>query len=166
MVSLKRILIATDFGEAAEVALAYGRDLARTFGATIDVIHVVDNVLAHSFSTEGFIASYPELQRTMDEAANARLSALLTDDDRRELGARAFVDRSSSPAMAIVEDARDNGIDLIVMGTHGRGPMAHLIMGSVAERVVRAAPCPVLTVHHPEHEFLRPDALVAVEATR
>ena len=48
------------------------------------------------------------------------------------------------------------------MGTHGRGGVAHLLMGSVAERVVRTAPCPVLTVRHPEHEFVLPDALVAV----
>jgi len=48
------------------------------------------------------------------------------------------------------------------MGTHGRGAVAHLLMGSVAERVVRTAPCPVLTVRRPEHEFLVPDALVAV----
>jgi universal stress protein A len=50
-------------------------------------------------------------------------------------------------------------IDLIVMGTHGRGALAHVVLGSVAERVVRLAPCPVLTVRNPEHEFVRPDAL-------
>jgi nucleotide-binding universal stress UspA family protein len=166
MVSLKRILIATDFGEAAEAALAYGRELARTFGATIDVLTVADNVLAHSFATEGFIASYPELQREVDEAAKKSLAALVTDEDRRELGARPIVVTATSPALAIVEYARSNGIDLIIMGTHGRGPMAHLIMGSVAERVVRTAPCPVMTVRHPEREFLRPDALVAVAAAR
>ena len=66
-----------------------------------------------------------------------------------------------SPAAAIVDYARREQIDLIVMGTHGRGGVAHLLMGSVAERVVRTAPCPVLTVRHPEHEFVLPDALVA-----
>ena len=58
--------------------------------------------------------------------------------------------------------AHDNDIDLIVMGTHGRGPLAHLVMGSVAERVVRTASCPVLTVRHPEHEFVWPDTLTTV----
>jgi nucleotide-binding universal stress UspA family protein len=69
---------------------------------------------------------------------------------------------SGSPAYAIVDYAQEYDIDLIVMGTHGRGALAQLMMGSVAERVVRIAPCPVLTVRHPEHEFVRPDALVVV----
>ena len=67
-----------------------------------------------------------------------------------------------SPPAAIIQYARDHDIDLVVIGTHGRGPFSHLLMGSVAERVVRTAPCPVLTVHHPEHEFVFQEALVAV----
>ena len=63
---------------------------------------------------------------------------------------------------AIVEYAKTHNIDIIVMGTHGRRALAHLLMGSVAERVVRTAPCPVLTVRHPEREFIAPDALVVV----
>ena len=70
---------------------------------------------------------------------------------------------SNVTAGTIVEYAESESADLIVMGTHGRGAVAHLLMGSVAERVVRIAPCPVLTVRHPEHEFVLPDALVAVE---
>jgi nucleotide-binding universal stress UspA family protein len=64
--------------------------------------------------------------------------------------------------LTIVGYAKENDVDLIIMGTHGRGAIAHLLMGSVAERVVRTAPCPVLTVRHPEHEFVLPDALAAV----
>ena len=69
-----------------------------------------------------------------------------------------------APAREIVSYAASAHIDLIVMGTHGRGPVAHLFMGSVAERVVRTASCPVLIVRHPEHEFIRPDALQTVAA--
>ena len=68
----------------------------------------------------------------------------------------------ASPSAAIVFYARDAAIDLIVIGTHGRGAIAQLLIGSVAERVVRLAPCPVLTVRNPEHEFVLPDALAAV----
>lgn len=162
MVKLKRILVATDFGEAAEVALAYGRELARQFGASLDVLHVADNVLARGFAGEGYMAAYPELQREGEEAAVKSLAALISAEDRSVLGARTVIRTSTSPALAIVEYARDARVDLIIMGTHGRGAMAHLLMGSVAERVVRTAPCPVLTVRHPEHEFVLPDSLVAV----
>jgi nucleotide-binding universal stress UspA family protein len=62
---------------------------------------------------------------------------------------------------AIVEYAKSNSIDLVITGTHGRGPIKHLLMGSVAERVVRTATCPVLTVHAKERDFIAPDALVA-----
>jgi nucleotide-binding universal stress UspA family protein len=68
----------------------------------------------------------------------------------------------NTPAAAIVDYAKTNRVDLVVLGTHGRGALAHLFMGSVAERVVRTAPCPVLAVRNPEHEFVMPDALVAV----
>jgi nucleotide-binding universal stress UspA family protein len=162
MVTLKRILVATDFGEAAEVAFAYGRELARAFGATLDVLHVADNVLARGFAVEGYVAAYPELQRDVEEAAARQLDALLCDEDRTVLGATAVIRTSTAPAVTIVEYAREAKVDLIIMGTHGRGAVAHLLMGSVAERVVRTAPCPVLTVRHPEHEFVLPDALVAV----
>jgi nucleotide-binding universal stress UspA family protein len=69
---------------------------------------------------------------------------------------------SVAPAETIVGYAKTEAIDVIVIGTHGRSGLAHLFMGSVAERVVRSAPCPVLTVHHPEHEFIAPDAMASV----
>lgn len=162
MIALKHILVATDFGAAADAALAYGRELARAFGAQIDVLHVADNVLTRGFGADGYVAAYADLQRDIEEAALGQLDALLSREDRTDLRARTILRTSNSPAYAITEYARDEKIDLVIMGTHGRRPLAHLLMGSVAERVVRTAPCPVLTVRHPEHEFVKPDALVAV----
>jgi nucleotide-binding universal stress UspA family protein len=162
MIALKRILVATDFGEAADAALAYGRELARAFGAQLDVLHVADNVLTRGFGADGYVAVYSDLQHDVEAAALRQLDALLSSEDRTELHARTVLLTSNSPAFAITEYARDEKIDLVIMGTHGRGPLAHLLVGSVAERVVRTAPCPVLTVRHPEHEFVLPDALVAV----
>ena len=98
----------------------------------------------------------------MEEAARNQLDALINDEDRRDLDAKPVLLTSSTPALAIVNHAKEADIDLIVMGTHGRGGFGHLLMGSVAEKVVRLAPCPVLTVRHPEHEFVLPDALVAI----
>ena len=105
--------------------------------------------------------SVPELRQEVEDDARKQLDNLLVDNDERPLPTRRMLITSDAPALAIVEYARQHDIDLIVTGTHGRGGVAHLLLGSVAERVVRIAPCPVLTVRHPEHEFVVPDALVA-----
>ena len=162
MITLKNVLVATDFGAASETALAYGRDLARTFDSDLHVLHVVDDLLGRAMSAEGYATDVSGIQRAIEKSARERLEEVVADDDRRELHAKTVLWTATNPAAAIVTYAKEAGIDVIVMGTHGRGPMAHFLMGSVAERVVRTAPCPVLTVRHPEHEFIRPDALQAV----
>jgi nucleotide-binding universal stress UspA family protein len=149
MIRLKHILVATDFSEASEVAMHYGRALARTFGSSLHLLHVMENL---------FLRPLPADPHQLKAATAARLSQHLTDDDRAALHANAVLETSDNPAEAIVKYAGAHNIDLIVMGTHGRGVMAQVLMGSVAERVVRTAPCPVLTVRHPEREFVVPDA--------
>jgi len=161
MVVLKKILVATDFGDASDAALSYGRELARTFGATLHVLHVVDNVISR-YATEFAIAEDPEAQMQVEDAARTKLNTLLSEEDREKLRATPILRTSNAPAAAIADYAKEERIDLIVMGTHGRGAIAHLLLGSVAEHVVRSAPCPVLTVRSPEREFVVPDALVAV----
>jgi nucleotide-binding universal stress UspA family protein len=159
MIAINNILVATDFGEASDSALRYGRELAGRFGATLHALHVAENVYVTTFGAETYAAIVPEMQQEIETSAKKRLDEALIDSDRSGPPTKAVVMTSSSPAFAIVDYARDHGIDLIVMGTHGRGALAHLVMGSVAERVVRLASCPVLTVRHPEHEFVKPDAL-------
>jgi nucleotide-binding universal stress UspA family protein len=161
MNAIKRILVATDFGLAAENALRYGRGLARSFGADLHVLHVTENVFVRAMDGYGYSSIPPQVQDDIERAGRTQTEALLRDDDRRELNAIGVTVTSNDPAREIVDYARANAIDLIVIGTHGRGAVAHLFMGNVAERVVRTAPCPVLTVRHPEHEFLVPDALMA-----
>ena len=150
MIAIKNILVATDFSEASDVALNYGRALARHFDACVHLLHVVQNVSAQAFG-DGYIAAMPEMQNEIEDAARRQLAALLIDNDDRPLRARSILMRSGMPAAAIVDYANEAHADIIVMGTHGRGALAHLLMGSVAERVVRTAKCPVLTVRHPEH---------------
>jgi nucleotide-binding universal stress UspA family protein len=162
MIALKRILVATDFGDAADVALNYGREFARTFGASLEVLHVAENITTRGADVEGFAVDWSALQHDIEAAARRELDELLTEEDRMMLHAKPVFLISNAPALTIVEHARKSQTDLILMGTHGRGAMAHLVMGSVAERVVRLAPCPVLTVRHPEREFVLPDALAAV----
>ena len=162
MIALKKILVATDFSEPSDAALAYGRELARTFGAALTVVHVVDEVMSRGYGLDGGVMlSDPQYQVQVEADARRRLNAAIEGEDRA-ITASACVLVSRSPASAIVSYAGESNIDLIVMGTRGRGGFAHLLMGSVSERVVQTAPCPVLTVRHPEHEFVLPDALVAV----
>ena len=149
MIALKKILVATDFGPAAEAALTYGRALAKNFGATLTVMHVAEN-----FFLRATIAD----PHALKAAVARRLEERLTAEDRRALHARAVLETSDQPADAITTYAKQAEIDLIVMGTHGRHGISHLLVGSVAEHVVRTASCPVLTVKHPEHEFVIPDA--------
>ena len=148
MILLKKILVATDFGEASDAALNYGRDLARTYGATLHVLHVAENVFAR-YADDGSMTLLPEIQSDIEHAAWKRMEGLVTDEDRTMLHAKPVVLTALGTAEAIVEYAKTHTIDIIVMGTHGRRALAHLLMGSVAERVVRMAPCPVLTVRHP-----------------
>ena len=158
MIALKNILVATDFGESAAVALAYGRDLARTFNAQLHVVNVVENVMMRYSPEISFAA--PQLQKDLETKAKRDLDALISEDDRKTLAPRIIVDTSVNIPGAITEYANNNAIDLIITGTHGRGPVKHFLMGSVAERVVRTATCPVLTVHAKEREFIVPDAIV------
>ena len=159
MIALKKILVPTDFGEAADVALEYARALARNFAASIDLLHVAEDASARMFAGEIYVGVPPTLQKDIEEAARKELQRRLVNNDPDPLSVRPVVITSNAPAMSIVQYVKETGIDLIVMGTHGRGAMAHLLMGSVAERVVRLAGCPVLVVRHPEHEFVLPDSL-------
>ena len=161
MIAMKHVLVATDFGEAADAALTYGRALARAFGASLHVLHVVPDIFLSSYGSEFYIPDNPATQDEVNAAARRQLDDRLIDNDAGPAPV-GVLRVSTAPAPAIVEYAKEANVDLIVMGTHGRKAVAHLLMGSVAERVVRTAPCPVLTVHHPEHEFVTPDTLVAV----
>jgi nucleotide-binding universal stress UspA family protein len=158
MIKISNVLVATDFGEASVAALAYGREFARTFGAKLHVMHVVANPTMF-VGPEAVGVDFARVQADLETAGQQALDRVVTAEDRQQLRAVTVVRNGSSPAMEIARYAGEEQVDVIVIGTHGRGPMAHLLMGSVAEKVVRVAPCPVLTVRHPEHEFIAPDAL-------
>lgn len=158
MIVLKSILVATDFGEASDLALAYGREMARAFGATLHVLHVADDVYVR-LGGDAYVTVLPELQKELEQDALKKLDDLLIDNDPNPVAVKKAVMTSSATAACIVEYTNDQHISLVIVGTHGRGAVAHLFMGSVAERVVRTATCPVLTVRAHERDFVVPDTL-------
>lgn len=153
MIALKNILVPTDFSEASDSALRYGKALAQAFGAAIHVVHVVEEPYGQPWAVEAYGFSLASLQEEWIKDAQTRLAASLTDEEKASLKATPTT-ILGHPVMEVLRYAEDHAIDLIVMGTHGRGPLGHVVLGSVAERVVRKAPCPVLTVRAKEREFV------------
>ena len=133
---ITRILVPTDFSPQADAALGYARGIAREFGSELHLLHVLDNMFLRAMAGD---------PRDLETAALRQLDERLTAEDRR-LGAIATLEKSDEPAKEIVQYAGEAGIDLIVMGTHGRTGLPHVLLGSVAERVIRRARCPVLTI--------------------
>jgi nucleotide-binding universal stress UspA family protein len=155
MIRLQNVLVAIDFDDTSTAALVYARTLARTFGARLHVLHVMENLFLRPMAND---------PRDIEAGITRRLLETLTDEDRTALHAVPVVRRSDVPAQEIVDYAKAENIDLIVVGTHGRPGVAHLLLGSVAEKVVRSAPCPVLTLRHPEREFVIADSTAALDS--
>jgi len=145
-VNFRRILVATDFAESAERALACAVQLARRHGAELVLVHVYMDLPAYPEITAGQVEAIYEEQRAWIEAALERRARAARGEG---LLARAVL-RTGPAASTIAETAKDEGADLLVVGTHGRSGLDRLILGSVAERVVRLASCPVLVVKSAE----------------
>jgi len=155
MLTLKTVLVPTDFSEASESALRYGKAMAEAFGASLHVVHVMEDLLAHAWAAEVYVSSMPQLRDEIERESRQRLGALLADGERKKFRAETAL-LAGNPFLEIIRYAKAHDVDLIVMGTHGRGPIAHMLLGSVAEKVVRKSPCPVLTVREAQHEFVMP----------
>ena len=141
-----RILVPTDFSPASDAALGCARRLATRFGGSLHLLHVLDDLsVGGTFGSEFYLADSPDMRTARLNDARERLAHRVMPDDRSQVHATPEVIFGRS-AQTIVDYAADGDVDVIVMGTHGRSGMAHLLMGSVAERVIRTAPCPVLTV--------------------
>lgn len=141
--NVERILCPVDFSAGSEAALAYASTLAKESGAELHLVYVYEETIAY---TEGLGSYVPPADLEPDKE---RLKNTLPTKDvpcRHE-----FI--VGHPADALVDYAKDKNIDLIVMGTHGRTGLSRLLMGSVAEAVVRRAPCPVLTMKRPAKEM-------------
>lgn len=145
MSAINRILVPTDFSSASDIAFTYAVDLAARQGSAMHLLHVIDDTAFATAYPDGFYVELPGLRAQMMDEANRRLSDMV--DTCAAAGVPSTTEvLAGRPARVIAEAARARGTDLIVMGTHGRSGFAHMVLGSVAERMVRVAPCAVLTV--------------------
>lgn len=140
---IKRILVPIDFSSNSRVALDYAYGLAGKFDAALHLIHVCETPSMLTGSMDAYAMAYTDWSQRLGEEAERELEKL-----RPALAGVTVTTEVlfGSPARAIVAAIATSGADLIVMGTHGHGPLMHAVMGNVAERVVRHADCPVLTV--------------------
>jgi universal stress protein A len=140
------ILVASDFSECSRAALARGIRLARGIGGTVLLLHVVDTSGLTMSAVEQYV-DVVEIAARMRASAEVELREVAAvADPERQVVLRVEV-TEGRPAASIVEHARAEKADTIVVGTHGRTGLSRLVIGSVAERVVRLAPCDVLVVH-------------------
>jgi len=155
---VSNILVPTDFSEGSREAVRYAHDLAVRLGATLHVMHVVENPFAPGAFMDMYTPPSPDYFLEIERQAEARLHASLSADDKARCPV-VMLSRMGVPANEILLRAEEQPrIDLIVMATHGRSGVARLVMGSVADKIIRGAPCPVLTMrqhpHAPQHQEL------------
>ena len=148
MTKPKNILVPTDFSPTSDAARVYGIILAEAFDATLHILHVVPDPLAMGWSTDA--AYLPQMLDRVEGEARDQLDKSLTPAEREKLKARVKVE-TGAPVGKIVEYANGNKIDLIVMGTHGRGAIERMWVGSVTRGVMHRAHCPVVSVREPRH---------------
>ena len=138
MMPFKTILFATDFSPASQMAFEAAAALARDYRARIIAVHVVEPVQTGFSEFTSYIGPEEDRGRAMELLQAIRSPSPMVTIEHRLL--------EGDPATVVVETAQETSADLIVMGTHGRAGLTRLVMGSVAEDVLRRAPCPVLTV--------------------
>ena len=149
----KKILFPTDFSVASDYAMSYAISMAKRYKAKFFLLHVVDT----TYDISGFYIphiSAEKLMQEMEEAAEKKLTNISSAISRR-VKAREIVVKSGIPHKEILKFAKDKGVDMIIMGTHGKAGLDHLLFGSTTERVLRQANCPVLTIRPPKDMFLK-----------
>ena len=155
MIKLKKVLVPTDFSDSARHALTYGTSFAREYGAELVLLHVVEN-LTVGYASDLFPVPMAEVFQEISGYARAELAKLGAEAREKGVSVREEVVQGK-PSAEIIRFAREGDVDMIVLGTHGKGMLDQALFGSTTERVVRRAPCPVLTVRQAEHEFVEGD---------
>ncbi len=152
MIAITRLLSPTDFSESSKHALQYAVELARVFHAELHILHVVEPVMypAEMYGQVGLV----DVESTIEEGAREELETWKKTLVPAEVPCVTAIAHGRAYA-EVNAYAKANNVDLIVIATHGRGVIDHLLLGSVAEKVVRHAPCSVLTVHRAQREMVK-----------
>jgi nucleotide-binding universal stress UspA family protein len=157
MLNLKKILYPTDYSEYSLAALPYAVSLTKQNDAELYCLHVVEMPQEEYLTSEYMVPlNVPHVpEDKVLRTARARMERFAAENlsEIAKVTSRILI---GTPFVEIIRYARDQSIDLIVIGTHGHSALTAMLLGTVAEKVVRKAPCPVLTVRHPEHKFEMP----------
>lgn len=155
MIKIKKVLFPTDFSELALHAYPYARTFAGDYNADLHVLHVVDDAYQYWMAMgPDAVPVGPSVDEMMDNGREQMESFVAENlSDFQQLVSKVTIGR---PFLEIIRYAREESMDLIVVGTHGRGGLGHVLLGSTTEKIVRKAHCPVLTIRDPAHKFEMP----------
>ncbi len=152
MINIKKILYPTDFSECSKHALKYAISFCKEFKAKLYILHIIDNTYLDP-SLYDFLPSEQNLDIDWEGNANKRIDLLIESEIKGNIEIEKLVG-IGTPFVEIINTAKEKEVDLIVIATHGRTGLKYALFGSTAEKVVRKSYCPVLSVKHPEHEFV------------
>lgn len=153
-VNLKKILVPQDFSEYSLHALKYAVTFAELFNSELIILHIVEPIVYPADFSFGQV-SIPAMEEEIRKHSEEQLNELVTKEIPKNIKATAII-RIGKPFIEIVEVAKSESAGLIIISSHGRTGMDHVLFGSTADKVVRKAPCPVLTIRPHEHEFVVP----------
>lgn len=151
MYNIAKILVPIDFSNYSKNALRYAANFAKRFDAKIYLVYVVEPIIYPSDFSMGQV-TFPVADLEMNDKATAELETLAKAEIGEDIKVETII-KTGKPFVEINETAREEDIDLIIIATHGHTGMEHLLFGSTAEKVVRKAPCPVLTIREPIKGF-------------
>ena len=153
-IAIKKILCPVDFSESSAYALRYALAFAVAYDADLELLYVMELPFLPPYST----TAAPDLSLTIERMRQECEEALDELVERNKALHPRVTGRMvvGTPFVEIIKAAKEGNVDLIVVGTTGKSGLKHILIGSVAEKVVRKSPCPVLAVKHPEHDFVMP----------
>ncbi len=149
----KNILMTTDLSPYSLSAKDISLSLARKYSAKLYLLYVIDEMIFVELEPYGI--AYQDIQATHREQAEQKLKEIISGEEWKDIRCESVV-ITGNPFVEIIRFAKEKQIDVIVIGTHGRSGLSHILFGSTAERVIRKAPCPVLSVRISEHHFEMP----------